>query len=74
MKRKIAVLLAAVLLGIAVMPGVLASADEVEISAPSAVLMEASTGKVLFEKKLARSAALCFYHKGDDLMSHFRRH
>ena len=50
MKRKIAVLLAAVLLGIAVMPGVLASADEVEISAPSAVLMEASTGKVLFEK------------------------
>ena len=47
MKRKIAVLLAAVLLGIAVMPGVLASADEVEISAPSAVLMEASTGKAV---------------------------
>ena len=47
MKRKIAVLLAAVLLGIAVMPGVLASADEVEISAPSAVLMEASTGNCL---------------------------
>lgn len=48
-KRIIAVLLAAVLCFLWPAPGVKAIADE-ELSAPSAVLMEADTGSILYEK------------------------
>ena len=48
-KRIIAVLLAAVLCFLWPAPGVKAIADE-ELSAPSAVLMEAETGSILYEK------------------------
>ena len=65
MKRVLAVLLSAVLsLSVAVVPGIQTLAEEpdaaqktegqqeaeVEVQAPSAVLMEASTGAVLYEK------------------------
>ena len=48
-KRIIAVLLAAVLCFLWPAPGVKAIADE-ELSAPSAILMEADTGSILYEK------------------------
>ena len=48
-KRIIAVLLAAVLCFLWPAPGVKAIADE-ELSAPSAILMEAETGSILYEK------------------------
>ena len=67
MKRVLAVLLSAVLsLSVAVVPGIQTLAEEpdaaqktegqqeaeVEVQAPSAVLMEASTGAVLYEKMM----------------------
>ena len=48
-KRIIAVLLAAVVCFLWPAPGVKAIADE-ELSAPSAILMEADTGSILYEK------------------------
>lgn len=53
MKRKIAILAAALLLAVTLMPGFAVSAEESEglsVSAPAAVLMDYTTGKVLFEK------------------------
>ncbi len=49
MKRFLAVLLAFVLFGLNILP-VCAEGEGVEIESPSAILMEASTGTVLYEK------------------------
>ena len=46
------------------LPAFPASAEGLEVTAPSAVLMEASTGQVLFEGPPA--AALRLHHQGDD--------
>ena len=50
MRKKIAVFAALLLLCTALLPVIPAGAEELEVSAPSAVLMEASSGEVLFEK------------------------
>lgn len=50
LKRKLAGILAGALLCIALLPGTLAGAEGLEVTAPSTVLMEASSGTVLFEK------------------------
>ena len=81
MKRVLAVLLSAVLsLSVAVVPGIQTLAEEpdaaqktegqqeeeVEVQAPSAVLMEASTGAVLYEKdadtRRAPASGICSVH------------
>lgn len=49
MKKKIAILLA-LLLAVLALPGLTVHGEELTVSAPSVVLMEAGTGKVLFEK------------------------
>ena len=49
MKKTVALMLA-LLLAVIFLPGLAARGEGVEISAPSAVLMEAGTGRVLFEK------------------------
>lgn len=49
MKKTVALMLA-LLLAVIFLPGLYARGEGVEISAPSAVLMEAGTGRVLFEK------------------------
>lgn len=53
MKRKIALLVAAILLAVTLMPAFAVSAEEsggMDVSAPAAVLMDYTTGKVLYEK------------------------
>lgn len=40
--------------------------EETAITAPSAVLMEPETGKVLFEKNSHEIRALCFNHESND--------
>ncbi len=49
-KRKLAGILAGAFLWAALLPGFFAGAEELEVTAPSTVLMEASGGTVLFEK------------------------
>ena len=42
-----------------------------EVAAPSAILIERSSGTVLFEKKFAREAGPCQRHQGhDDAFDH----
>lgn len=50
MRKKLAVLLALFLVSAAVLPAISVHGEEIEVSAPSAVLMEQSSGKVLYEK------------------------
>ncbi len=55
MKKKVALLL--VLLAAALgLPGLTVHGEELEVSAPAAVLMEAGTGRVLFERSRESSA------------------
>ncbi len=50
MKKKIAFVLACILTTVAIINPVIASAQAPEVSAPSVLLMEASTGQVIYEK------------------------
>lgn len=50
MKKKLALFLALLVTVAAVFPAMQAHGEELELTAPSAVLMEASSGEVLFEK------------------------
>ncbi len=50
MKKRISLFLSLLVAVAAAFPALTARGEEVELTAPSAVLMEASTGKVLFEK------------------------
>ncbi len=50
MKKRMSLFLSLLVAAAAAFPALTARGEEVELTAPSAVLMEASTGKVLFEK------------------------
>lgn len=47
------------------------SSDSLNLSAASAILMEASTGTVLYEKKFHGCPAACQHHKDYDTASNF---
>lgn len=47
------------------------SSDVLNLSAPSVLLMEASTGTILYEKKSPYSPPPCKYHENHDANSHF---
>ena len=61
--KRIAACLLAAVTAIVSFSGRVQALSDSELPAPSAVLMEASTGKVLYEKN---AHALCLHHKGND--------